>query len=178
VSPVESGRGLRKGGGSLSCFRPPRRRCKPARSAVMVFVLAWLSLAIDADLYYPAGSQFITAPLLCGENFFFSLRAYYPRLPKESSRAEPLYDVTFLKWAEHATQAHLGKQNIDLTWFSGSEWIENVCCYLRIENAEGNVLIAVYLFICMRVIRVTKKVVNRIAWNLVGWLVIIRGPFD
>jgi len=39
--------------------------------------------------------------------------------------------------------------------------------YLRIENAEGNVLIAVYLciylFICMRVIRVTKKVVNRIA---------------
>jgi len=40
--------------------------------------------------------------------------------------------------------------------------------YLRIENAEGNVLIAVYLFICMRVIRITKKVYNRIAWNLVG----------
>jgi len=50
--------------------------------------------------------------------------------------------------------------------------------YLRIENAEGYVLIAIYLFICMCVIRLTKKVVNRIAWNLVGWLVIIRGPFD
>jgi len=39
--------------------------------------------------------------------------------------------------------------------------------YLRIENAEGYVLIAVYLFIylfiCMRVIRITKKVLNRIA---------------
>jgi len=54
--------------------------------------------------------------------------------------------------------------------------------YLRIENAEGYVLIAVYLFIylciCVRVIRITQKVLNRIAWNLVGWLVIIRGPFD
>jgi len=29
--------------------------------------------------------------------------------------------------------------------------------YLRIENAEGNVLIAVYLFICMRVIRIKKS---------------------
>jgi len=35
--------------------------------------------------------------------------------------------------------------------------------YLRIENAEGYVLIAVYLFICMRVTRITKKVFNRIA---------------
>jgi len=51
-------------------------------------------------------------------------------------------------------------------------------CYLRIENAEGCVLIAVYLFICMRVTRITQKVLHRIAWNLVGWLVIIRGPFD
>jgi len=50
--------------------------------------------------------------------------------------------------------------------------------YLRIENAEGNVLIAVYLFVCVRVIRITQKVLNRIAWNLVRWLVIIRGPFD
>jgi len=50
--------------------------------------------------------------------------------------------------------------------------------YLRIENAEGYVLIAVYLFICMRVTRITQKVLNQIAWNLVGWLVIIRGPFD
>jgi len=33
----------------------------------------------------------------------------------------------------------------------------------RIENAEANVLIAVYLFICMRVIRISKKVLNRIA---------------
>jgi len=39
--------------------------------------------------------------------------------------------------------------------------------YLRIENAEGYVLIAVYLFIylfiCMRVIHLSKKVLNRIA---------------
>jgi len=34
--------------------------------------------------------------------------------------------------------------------------------YLRIENAEGYVLIAVYLFICMRVILRSKKVLNRI----------------
>jgi len=39
------------------------------------------------------------------------------------------------------------------------------CYYLRIENAEGNVLIAVYLFIfiCMRVHRITQKVLNQIA---------------
>ncbi|TNN28244.1 hypothetical protein EYF80_061607 [Liparis tanakae] len=36
-------------------------------------------------------------------------------------------------------------------------------CYLRIENEEGNVLIAVYLFVCVRVIRITQKVLNRIA---------------
>jgi len=53
-----------------------------------------------------------------------------------------------------------------------------LCRYLRIENAEGYVLIAVYLFICMRVTRITKKVLNQIAWNSVGWLVIIQGPFD
>jgi len=41
--------------------------------------------------------------------------------------------------------------------------------YQRIENAEGYVLIAVYLFICMRVTRITQKVLNRIAWNLVRW---------
>jgi len=39
--------------------------------------------------------------------------------------------------------------------------------YLRIENAKGYVLIAIYLFIylfiCMRVTRITKKVLNRIA---------------
>jgi len=35
--------------------------------------------------------------------------------------------------------------------------------YLRIENAEGNVLIAMYLFICMRVTRITQKALNRIA---------------
>jgi len=40
--------------------------------------------------------------------------------------------------------------------------------YLHIENAEGNVLIAVYLYACMRVIRISQKVLNRIAWNLVG----------
>jgi len=41
--------------------------------------------------------------------------------------------------------------------------VNEPCNYLHIENAEGNVLIAVYLFIWMRVIRVTKKVLNRIA---------------
>jgi len=35
--------------------------------------------------------------------------------------------------------------------------------YLLIENAEGYVLIAMYLFICMRVTRITQKVLNRIA---------------
>jgi len=35
--------------------------------------------------------------------------------------------------------------------------------YLRIENAEGYVLVAIYLFICICVIRITKKVFNRIA---------------
>jgi len=35
--------------------------------------------------------------------------------------------------------------------------------YLRIENAEGDVLIAVYLFIYMRVTRITQKVLNGIA---------------
>jgi len=36
----------------------------------------------------------------------------------------------------------------------------------------------IYLFICMRVTRITQEVLNQIAWKLVGWLVIIRGPFD
>jgi len=34
--------------------------------------------------------------------------------------------------------------------------------YLRIENVGGYVLIAIYLFICMRVTRITQKVLNRI----------------
>jgi len=37
------------------------------------------------------------------------------------------------------------------------------CCYLRIENAEGNVLIAVYLYACVSVIRISQKCLNRIA---------------
>jgi len=41
-------------------------------------------------------------------------------------------------------------------------------CYLRIENAEGYVLIAVYLYACVRVIRKSQKVLNRITLNLVG----------
>jgi len=35
--------------------------------------------------------------------------------------------------------------------------------YLRIENAEGYVLIAVYLYACVRVIRISQKVLDRIA---------------
>jgi len=90
-----------------------------------------------------------------------------------------------------AQQDVLKAQNIDtqgkpccaLKRFSWAHWAtfahaDSVCCYLRIENAEGYVLIAVYLFICMRVTRITQKVLNRIAWHLVGWLFIIRGPFD
>jgi len=33
--------------------------------------------------------------------------------------------------------------------------------YLRIENAEGYVLIAVYLHACVRVIRISQNVLNR-----------------
>jgi len=36
-------------------------------------------------------------------------------------------------------------------------------CYLRIQNAEGYVLIAVYLYACVRVIRISQKVLNLIA---------------
>jgi len=35
--------------------------------------------------------------------------------------------------------------------------------YLRIENTEGYVLIAVYLYACVRVIRINQKVFNRSA---------------
>jgi len=37
------------------------------------------------------------------------------------------------------------------------------CYYLCIENAEGNVLIAVYLYACVSVICISQKVLNRIA---------------
>jgi len=46
------------------------------------------------------------------------------------------------------------------------EKVYDACNYLRIENAYGYVLIAVYFFIlilCMRVTRITQKVLNRIA---------------
>jgi len=39
----------------------------------------------------------------------------------------------------------------------------NATSYLRFENAEGYVLIAMYLFICMCVTRITQKVLNQIA---------------
>jgi len=42
--------------------------------------------------------------------------------------------------------------------------------YLRIENAEGYVLIAVYLYTCVRAIRISKKVLNGIAWNFDYWI--------
>jgi len=57
-------------------------------------------------------------------------------------------------------ELHGGSSNwesIVLTTF-----FHNIYLYLRIENAEGYVLIAVYLFL-MRVIRLTQKVLNRIA---------------
>jgi len=66
-----------------------------------------------------------------------------------------------------------------ICYYPGTIWLDfdiyfgcHQASYLRIENAEGNVLIAV------RVIRISQKILNRIAWNLVGWLVIIRGPFE
>jgi len=37
-----------------------------------------------------------------------------------------------------------------------------------LKMPEGYVLIDVYLFICMSIIRKTQKVLNRIACNLVG----------
>jgi len=40
---------------------------------------------------------------------------------------------------------------------------EHIFYYLRIENAEGAVLIAVYLYACVRVICISQKVLNRIA---------------
>jgi len=66
--------------------------------------------------------------------------------------------------------------DLELAAFSFDVNLYILYCYLRIENAEGNVLIAVYLYACVRVIRISQKVLNQIAWNLVGWLV--RGPFD
>jgi len=96
-----------------------------------------------------------------------------------------------LAWLPHTATAHTHTHththtythtHIDAYLLEAGERQMDIASYRRIENAEGNVLIAVYLFIylliCMRVIRITKTVLNRIAWNLVRWLVIIRGPFD
>jgi len=41
----------------------------------------------------------------------------------------------------------------------GASWY----IYLHIENAEGNVLIAVYLYACVCVIRISQKVLNLLA---------------
>lgn len=107
---------------SLSCFWPPRQSCKPARSAVMVFVLAWLPLALDTDLYYPAGSRFITAVLLSSANFLFLFSpCLLQRLPKRVQGLNHFDDVTFLKWAGTPVR-HIShrRKNIDL-YFQG--WV-------------------------------------------------------
>ena len=72
----------RRRGFSLCCVGPPRQSHKPACSAVMVFVLAWLPLALGSGSYYSPGSRFIMATLQPTANFPFpSLSlAYYPRL--------------------------------------------------------------------------------------------------
>jgi len=49
--------------------------------------------------------------------------------------------------------------------------------YLRIRECR-RLCFDRCIFICMCVIRITQQLLNRIAWNLLGWLVIIRGPFD
>jgi len=86
-----------------------------------------------------------------------------------------LFMISSKRWRKKVSDKTKGACHMDQN-------TKNRTYYLRIENVEGYVLIAVYLFIylfiCMRVSRGTKKVVNRIAWNLVGCLVIIRGPFD
>lgn len=95
-------------GPPLSCFWPPRQSYKPTRSAVMVFVLAWLPLALDADLYYPAGSRFITATLLFSTNFLFLFSlCLLSKITKESSRAEPLWWCNISQMSRDASQAHL-----------------------------------------------------------------------
>lgn len=61
------------GGGDVSRrhFWCPRQCREPVCSALMVFMPAWLPLALDPDLYYPAGSCFITAELISAANFLF-----------------------------------------------------------------------------------------------------------
>jgi len=48
--------------------------------------------------------------------------------------------------------------------------------YLRIENAEGNVLIAVYLFMCMRVTRITQSIKPNLMkfGGMIGFFTIAR----
>lgn len=74
----------------------------------MVFVLAWLPLALDADLYYPAGSRFITTTLLSSANFLFlSSSRLLSKITKESSRAEPISWCNISQMSRDASQTHL-----------------------------------------------------------------------
>lgn len=75
MSAVKGRRGQRRRRREVvgDVFGLPDSAVSQRRSAVMVFVLAWLPLALDADLYYPAGSRFIMSVLLSSANFLFLL---------------------------------------------------------------------------------------------------------
>ena len=117
-------------------FGLPDSAVSQRRSAVMVFVLAWLPLALDADLYYPAGSRFIMSVLLSSANFlflfffFFPLPlAYYQRLPERVQGLNRCDDATFLKWAETPVRhISLGRKKywLIVAGLGGGKWIENV----------------------------------------------------
>jgi len=66
--------------------------------------------------------------------------------------------------------------------WNGFKWkcYSIVCCIITVAFKMQKVMFSspcIYCIFCMRVTRITQKVLNRIAWHLVGWLVIIRGPF-
>jgi len=64
--------------------------------------------------------------------------------------------------------------------FSKQHILQNIYIFITFALKMRKVMFwspCIYLFICMGVTRITQKVLNQIAWNLVGWLVIIRGPF-
>jgi len=70
-----------------------------------------------------------------------------------------------LRSVSHLVRSFLGLQ----TWIIASLPSHWKCGRLCFDSR---------VFICMRVPRITQKLLNRIAWNFVGCLVIIRRPFD
>lgn len=133
------------GGGCLQAvFWPPRQSCKPACSAVMVFVLAWLPSALGAGLYYPAGSWFIMAALLSSANFLRLLSAcLLSKITKESSRAEPSWWCNSSKMSWDTVQTHLLLEEqywLVYPGLGGGKWTEKsyMCCCFINGNNYGN----------------------------------------